>query len=222
MPPEWPDLRRLHAAVRIFSTNARGSYAEFVSATQPFPDFSVRAHREALHCWLNRWGCRIRYPRPGEEQPFDQSISSWWSEHGGKLPPRSVRLTRLSDAHIDALADAFDGLRVRLAASHSGRRRTIGPTAASKTLFAIRPTAVTAWDRSIARFLYGSPSREAFAAHLQKARTCARALLLESELTEDGLAREVEREGQPLSKLLDEYWYVTISRTGRRERERHA
>ena len=214
---DWPNLDQLRPKLRRFAAyGADRTYREFREATAPSVDLARREHRERLLGWLNQWGCRIRYPLPGEHDPFDENIARWWSAWSSALPPTGVALARLTDRQLDALGRAFDALSGTVVVT-DGPGRSLGPTAAAKTLFALRPRAVTPWDRNIARTLYGGTSAAHFHQHLLDARRCARAILSETPLSERSLAKDLRRDGMTLAKLLDEYWYVTIVRDGERQ-----
>ncbi|WP_079429094.1 MmcQ/YjbR family DNA-binding protein [Streptomyces katrae] len=207
--PPAPGLARLRAAAEVFGAfpGVDRSWLALCADTAPGLDLSGAAHRAALHRWLNTWGCRIRYPREGEPDLLGEGLERWWSRHGG-LP--GARLAALSDREIGLLAAAFG----ELAALPVGRR-TLGPTAAAKALFALRPETVMPWDAAIAQRLWGARDEAAFARHLTAGRAWARAALAESGgLDEAALAAELGRPGLPLAKLLDEYLYVTITHQG--------
>ncbi|KIF03682.1 hypothetical protein PL81_22880, partial [Streptomyces sp. RSD-27] len=134
--PPAPGLARLRAAAEVFGAfpGADRSWLALRADTALGLDLSGAAHRAALHRWLNAWGCRIRYPREGEPDVFGEGLARWWSRHGD-LP--GTRLAALGDREIARLATAYG----ELAALPAGRR-TLGPTAAAKALFALRPDTV--------------------------------------------------------------------------------
>ncbi|MFD8149017.1 MmcQ/YjbR family DNA-binding protein [Streptomyces sp. NPDC059708] len=207
--PPAPGLARLREAAEVFGAfpGVDRSWLALRADTAPGLDLSGAEHRAALHRWLNAWGCRIRYPREGEPDLFGEGLAHWWSRHGA-LP--ESRLAALSDREIGRLAAAYG----ELAALPVGRRG-LGPTAAAKALFALRPDTVMPWDAAIAQRLWGARDEAAFARHLTTGRAWARAALAESGgLDEAALAAELGRPGLPLAKLLDEYLYVTITHQG--------
>jgi len=179
------------------------------AATAPAVDPSRASHRAALHRWLNAWGCRIRYPRPGEPDRFDFGVAEWWSRQGGRLRVIDGPLADLADGEIDALADAYDDLRgVPIATDARGHDRTVGPTAAAKCLYALRPRSVMPWDLMIAERLHGGRDRDAFARHLVLGRVWARSLLAHSGLDEDALVADLGRPRATLARVLDEYCWL--------------
>src|SRR5258708_33215984 len=157
-PPALADLRGTAAVFNGF-TNADASWLRLVADTAPGPDPGRADHRVLLHRWLNTWGCRIRYPHPGEPAPFEEGVAAWWHACQTALPETS--LARLTDAGIDAAAESYASLaRVRVSAG--GAARTLGPTAAAKLLYALRPAAIMPWDAAIAIRMYGARDGAAF------------------------------------------------------------
>lgn len=207
--PSLADLRRsaLHYAGY---TNVDRSWLQLLADTNPRIDLTRADHRTMLLRWLNSWGCRIRYPRAGEEAPFDSGILSWWRTWAQSLPQAS--LARLSDTEIDAVAAAYAELSTMVVSA--GRvRRTLGPTAAAKALYALRPSAVIPWDAAIASQLHGSRDGAAFGRHLRLGRGWAQAVITEAAVDEDALPELLGRPTVTLAKILDEYLYVTITRS---------
>jgi hypothetical protein len=172
--------------------------------TAPGLDLSFAEHRTLLLRWPNSWGCRIRYPKPGEPAPFDSGVSVWWQAFGASLP--QVSLVVLEDADTDGIAAAYTALTAAAASEH----HTLGPTAAAKALYALSPRTIMPWDAAIAAQLHGRRDESAFAEHLRLGRAWARAVLAEAG-TLPGLAG---RPSVPPAKILDEYLYVTITMRG--------
>jgi hypothetical protein len=205
--PVGPTLAELRAAAAVFAGygTVDAGWERWAAETGPAADLSDPAHRTALHRWLNSWGCRLRYPRPGEPDLLADGLAEWWRRHAADLPP--VSLMALTDPQIDRLAEAYAALQ----ALPAGPTRTLGPTAAAKALYALRPAAVMPWDAAIAARLHGGRDGAAFARHLRCGRAWARAVLAESGLTERQLPAELGRGSVPLAKVLDDYLYVTIT-----------
>ncbi|WP_026248290.1 hypothetical protein [Streptomyces sp. LaPpAH-108] len=208
----------LITAVRRFAQYKRVDeiWHDYVFATAGRPDLAEPAHRKALLRWLNAAGCRIRYPKPGEPDPFDEGLAAWWRSRGADLPHRA--LAELTDADTDALGDCFTELAGTPAALSpaTGRVRALGPTAAAKALHALRPHTLMPWDEAIAAHLHGARDGAAYAAHQRLGRDWAARLLSEARLgprIEDALAfaEVVGRPARPLPKMLDDYCYLAIT-----------
>jgi hypothetical protein len=202
-----PTLDHLDALFRRYpQATADASLATLREATGGVVDLSFQQHRcDVLH-WLNKWLCRIRYPREGEPDIFGESLTAWHVEYPG-LPESPV--VGLGPAEIDVLANAYSALAKRPATP----RRTIGPTAASKILFVLRPETVPPWDRRIARRTVGGVTRTHFAAHLTQAQAWATATLADAAAR--GITDVPAYVGRPtssLAKIWDEWHYLTITR----------
>jgi hypothetical protein len=203
--PHLADLRRTAAVFNGF-TGVDKSWSRLLADTAPAIDLSFADHRTLLLRWLNSWGCRIRYPRPGEPAPFDSAVSVWWQAHGPTLP--QVSLVALTDLDIEVLAGAYGSLTAVTVSD----RRTLGATAAAKALYALRPEAVMPWDAAIATQLHGTRTSTAFAAHLRLGREWGQAVLAEAGAA--SVSELVGRPGISLAKILDEYLYVSITMPG--------
>ncbi len=116
---------------------------------------------------------------------------------------------QLSDDDLQTLGAAYDSLSAAIVAfDKNGKARSMGPTAAAKALYALRPSSVMPWDLAIAVRLHGARNGAAFANHLAVGRTWAKSLLVESGLDEEQLVAELGRPGASLAKVLDEYCYI--------------
>ncbi len=180
------------------------------------PDFACRDHVVRLRIWLNQWICRIGYPAPGEDDLLAASLATWWSEYKVLLPPTDQRLAQLGDAQLKSLSSGYAALcALPAAASRAGKIRTVGPTAAAKLLYFVRPLAVTAWDKAISLRTGGGQHEEAFLTHLTACRGWAQAI--EAEAGQLGLASEeigpyLHRPASSVAKLIDEWLYASITR----------
>ena len=178
------------------------------------PDLANLGHARRLRIWLNQWVCRIGYPGTGSDV-FADSLATWWDSAKDTLPPEDKRLAVLAEADLQAVSSAYGDLYIRPAAvSKNGRIRRVGPTAAAKLLYFVRPCAVTAWDKAISIRTGGGHDQAAFLRHLTTCRGWA--VSLEGEGRELGLkpAEIGPYLGRPTSsvaKLIDEWLYATIT-----------
>jgi hypothetical protein len=213
VPHDPPDLAALQRAALVFNGfgGADTTWLRLLDDTRPGLDLARADHRALLLRWLNSWGCRIRYPREGEPAPFDAGVAAWWQEWQPALP--SASLPDLADGDIDACAGAYAALA--LVEVSTGRiRRTLGPTAAAKALYALRPDAIMPWDAAIAARLHGRRDGGAFGCHLRLGRAWAAAVMAEAGADAAEIPRLVGRPSVSLAKLLDEYLYVAITMGG--------
>ncbi|WP_314243110.1 MmcQ/YjbR family DNA-binding protein [Streptomyces kutzneri] len=203
--PPAPSLAELRSSAEVFNgfAGVDRSWQALREETGHALDLSLAAHRSALHRWLNSWGCRIRYPREGEPDTFGAGLAAWGERHTLAHAP----LARLTRREISRFAAAYE----ELAALPIGRR-SLGPTAAAKALYALRPDSVMPWDAAIAKRLHGVRDGAAFARHLELGRSWARTVLEEGGgLDEAALCAGIGRPGVSLAKILDEHLYVTIT-----------
>lgn len=206
-----PDLEQLRLAVTRFSQLPGIDKTAVPETTAPVLDLTARKDRSELLRWLNSWGCRIRYPRDGETDLFDAGIRDWAARWTGAIVPVRVTLARLTEEDIALLGEYYADL-ANLTVGTPGRPRSLGPTAAAKTLYRLRPATFLPWDDAIAHRLHGARDARAFMAHQSLGRSWARRLLDESGLNEHDLAASLGRAGRSLPKLLDDYCYMRFTR----------
>lgn len=209
--PHAPDLEQLRAAVARFSQLPGVDRTATPETTAPTLDLAIREHRTALLRWLNSWGCRIRYPREGETDLFDAGIRDWAARWAGAMVPAEVTLAQLTHEDIALLGEYYADL-ANLTVGTPVRPRSLGPTAAAKALYRLRPRTFMPWDDAIANSLHGARDAMAFMAHQRLGQRWARRLLDESGLDERALASALGSEGRSLPKLLDDYCYMRFTR----------
>src|SRR5580704_17507385 len=108
MPPLEPTLDQLAAVLRSKSQQkADTSLARLHAATAGPLDLGSPQHRYELLQWLNKWLCRIRYPRDGEPDFFGDSLITWHEDHA-ELPESPIAELQL--AAIGLLGDAYEDL----------------------------------------------------------------------------------------------------------------
>jgi len=211
-PPSLTAMRSVLPQYGVFSFDRTLAAAQESLGSDPDPASGDQARR--LRVWLNQWTCRIGYPS-GERDVFVESLAGWWSRAGDDLPPAEKRLAELGDVELGGIAAAYGDLWQRPAAvSASGRIRTMGPTAAAKLLYFLRPNAVTAWDKAISARTGGGSDQQAFLRHLTLCRTWA--VALEQEASQRGIGpeeigRDLGRPASSVAKLIDEWLWAAIS-----------
>jgi len=187
------------------------------ASTAGIVDLSNPAHRASLLNWLNDWGCRHLSK---ESHPIASSaILDWYNQEGAKLLSLGKALWELDDLEITMVADAYDALKDR-----TGARPTrgvqelqigIGPTAASKILFAVRPEALMPWDVAM-RFEFGCDgSKESYFKFLVEIRKLANRigdLCKANGFDISELPHKIDRDGSTVLELINEYIWVTVTR----------
>ena len=145
------------------------------------PDLADPAHAMRLRRWLNQWICRIGYPRAGEADVFVGSLASWWIDVKDMLPADtrdSLSWQTRSSGPSARLTRSCTG--APRPSAGRGRSRSVGPTAAAKLLYFVRPLAVTAWDNAISARTGRGDDEAAFLRHLTSCRSWAQDLEAEA------------------------------------------
>jgi hypothetical protein len=177
------------------------------------PDPALPDHGLAVARRLNAWGCRglaIQH-----HQLAAASLATWWGQWGPELPPPGVGLWELTEAQRDSAAGAYAALRDTQASWRKGARRAVavrfGPTAAAKTLFLLRPHALVPWDEGIRAAFKLDGSEDSYRAFLVQVRAELATAATEAGVAESALPVMLGRPESTPSKLVDEYYWVTVS-----------
>ena len=198
-------------------TDYDSSYRDFLRATGSMPNLDFAGHRNALLKWLNRWGCR-QFARDYHSLASEE-IRAWYQRYRNLLFSPERTLPELMEQDFRVIETAFQELTERTASMRHLRGKnaiiTIGPTGAAKILFAIRPNALVPWDDPIREALRLDRDGESYAAYLGIVRTkleeLGNACVRNGHSLAD-LPGLVGRPESPLSKLIDEYFWVTVTR----------
>lgn len=193
-------------------SNYDTSYRDLLESTNRSPDLTIVGHRMALLEWLNKWGCR-QFAKSYHDLASAE-ISDWYENFAANLPPSQKTLLELSNVEINTAVRAFDNLVQRKASMRRNKSRnesvvTVGRTGAAKILFAIRPNVFPPWDEPIREQLgesYFDYLVIVKAALVEFDRECTRNGIKLSNLPEF-----LERPTSSLVKLIDEYFWVTIT-----------
>ena len=213
-----PDPPTLASLARVLPKYGKFTFDRTLEAARKdiggHPDLADPEQAKRLRMWLNQWLCRIGYPGTGNDV-FVDSLSIWWDSAKDTLPPENKRLAVLADAELQAASSAYGDLYIRSAAiSKTGRIRRVGPTAAAKLLYFVRPCAVTAWDMAISIRTGGGRDQAAFLRHLTICRGWAASLEAEGRepgLTPTQIGPYLGRPASSVAKLIDEWLYATIT-----------
>jgi len=113
---------------------------------------------------------------------------------------------------LDAIQDVFDDLSGHVAGARGGGNVSFGPVAAAKTLFAIRPNGLVAWDTDIRTRYIGANG--AYRQFLETMRDIASDLAEQCQNHGFEIAQLPQHLGTPnetVCKLIDEYNWMTIT-----------
>ncbi len=197
-------------------TKYDNSYSKFINETKPRLDLSNENHRLALLKWLNSWGCR-QFARK-DHNKASAKLAKWFEKYGSTLPADSVHLWQLEISHYTQIAEAYDSLSNIVASTRSNKSKSykvsIGPTGAAKILFAIRPHSMLPWDEPIRKVLNFGGDAGQYIEFLKQTKTLL--ISLEGECQKAGfrleeLPAKIGRENSSVPKLIDEYYWVTIT-----------
>jgi hypothetical protein len=172
------------------------------------------SHGEAVLSWLNDWGCR----QFSVDQHFStvKRLQKWDTEFEGYLPPRNEPLGSLNIESLGMVADAYEALRSLTASVRKdGVKMTVGPTGASKIMFALRPRQLPPWDDPVRKANGWKGDRASYFEYLCAVQTTTKRLhshLAAFGLDEKQFAALIGRPEITLSKLIDEYMWLTVTR----------
>jgi len=193
------------------------SLGDFRSATGDRLDLVIQEHRDALMNWLNDWGCR--HLSKAKHQVASQSILDWYQTNCTTLFNDKTPLWQLEDQKIETAADAYGSLKDRIGARRSRygneSKVHIGPTAASKVLFAIRPKALMPWDEAMRISFDCDGSPESYFKYLIKIRGLTLhigKLCRNKGFQIDDLPEKIGRADATVLELVNEYVWVTETR----------
>jgi hypothetical protein len=213
-------LYQLAFACRLYSSFGN----EFDEATKLFrqssgPNFepSDREQGRALMIWLNKWGCR-QFAKDHHDFALDE-LTKWADSKLISLPDSQSILIDLADAALVAAASAYEELRSRIAGQKRSGGSTIsvrfGPTGAAKILYALRPECFPPWDDAIRAHFDWDGSDASYRRFLNKVKTEIMELASDADragISVRDISRIVGRADSSLPKLVDEYYWITITR----------
>ena len=193
------------------------SLVSFRRATGDALALLIQKHRDALLDWLNDWGCR--HLSKGQHQVASRSILDWYKMDCAGLFSDKTPLWQLADQEIDSAANAYGSLKDRMGARRSryGNESEvhIGPTAASKILFAIRPKALMPWDEAMRISFKCDGSPESYSKYLIEIRKLTLhigKLCRNKSFQIDDLPQKLGRPHSTVLGLVNEYIWVTVTR----------
>ena len=180
-------------------------------------DLDDAGHKLALLRWLNAWGCR-QFAKD-YHSTASKELQAWGSEWLKGLPGPTENLLRLTDDAIDVSSDACDDLIQRTASRrrYGKEERNIGfgATGAAKVLHALRPNAFVPWDSPIRHALGFGETGPEYGRFLRHIKAEANEVIQDAKkhgIAQDRIPAAIGRDGAGLPKLIDEFYWVTITR----------
>jgi len=194
-------------------TPYNASLVTFRSDTGGSLNLATKEHRRILLKWLNDWGCR--HLSKGQHQVASESILDWYETNGASLFSDMTPLWELEDHEIDIAANTYGLLKDRIGARYYRKGNKleahIGPTAASKIIFALRPKALMPWDDAMRKYFGYTGSRRSYFEYLVIIRdlTLHIGRLCESKGFDiDDLPEKIGRADSTVVELLNEYIWI--------------
>jgi len=204
----------LYNSFTQFNTSLRLLKKSFISGGI---DLSNPAHRASLLKWLNKWGCRHLSKK--NHDIASSAILDWHNQEGTKLSPIGKNLWELDNQELSRVVTAYSSLKDRTGArpTRGGKNLQIdiGPTAASKILFALRPEALMPWDDAMRKKFSCDGSKESYFKFLVDIRKLAYRigeLCKASNFDISELPHKIDRDGSTVLELINEYVWVTVTR----------
>ncbi len=199
-------------------SNYDDSYIQFLRSTAPSLDLSLPQHQTALLEWLNDWGCR-QFAKDYHSAAALE-VAKWYKKHKSEICAIKSEITSLTPTEYRTIERVYADIVSRTACRkplQGGRWSTvqIGPTGASKILFALCPRATIPWDSAMRAKFELDGSAQDYVLFLHQVRKELQSLRL--DCAKHGIKiRELPAIlGKPkvgLAKLVDEFHWVTISR----------
>ncbi len=194
------------------------AYGDFLEATGNGPDLSLADHRQAMLTWLNKWGCR-QFSKECHPMASD-ALASWHQSCRDKLPAPNADIRALTEHDIINVDRAYRDLRDRRASvRHRGAGLgdvTFGATGAGKILFALCPQCLPPWDNPIAerlKELERIDSYSQFVVHVRATLHELATVCRAKGFALEDLPARIGRPRSTLVKIVDEYYWVTITRS---------
>lgn len=179
-------------------------------------NLSDPAHRASLLKWLNDWGCRHLSKK--SHDIASSAILDWYNQEGTKLLPIGKALWELDNQEMASVVAAYDSLKDRTGAysTRGGKKlqMDIGPTAASKILFAVRPEALMPWDEAMRKEFGCNGSKESYSKFLMVMKKLAcriGELCKANEFDISELPHKMGRDSSTVLELINEYVWVTVN-----------
>ena len=196
-------------------TSFNDSLGNLKEETKNGIDLNNPDHRASMVTWLNKWGCRLSIK---QHETTSIAIMDWYDQAGADLFPITKAVWDLNDQDISGAANVYGSLKDKIAAQSTRNEkildRHIGPTAASKILFAIRPEALMPWDEAMRKSFKCDGSPESYIKFLQEIRDIAwriRDLCVANGFDIAELPLQIERPDSTVLEIINEYIWITVT-----------
>ena len=211
-------LHELAFACRIYGalTSYDSGLTKLRQATGENLDPCNQGHQAALFKWLNSWGCR-QFSIAHHDLVAAPSLVTWANRWLAVLPSNDAQLDTISEAQINLIGNAYDDLRgqiagMRILRNGSTSKVKYGPVGAAKTLFALRPNLCPPWDDFTLSKLGFDRSAASYSKYLRLTVSQLQVMASQASCKIADLPALLGRPESTPPKLIDEYYWVTITR----------
>ena len=198
-------------------TSFNVSLGDLKEKTDDSIDLTKLCHCTHVVEWLNKWGCRHLSKK--SHDIASSAILDWYNQEGMKLFPIGKALWELDNQEMATVITAYGSLKDRAGACpiRGGKKLQIdiGPTAASKILFAVRPEALMPWDEAMRNEFGCDGSKESYSKFLMVINKLAcriGELCKANDFDISELPHKMDRDGSTVLELINEYVWVTVTR----------
>ncbi|MDO8549467.1 MAG: hypothetical protein Q7S39_04845 [Ignavibacteria bacterium] len=188
-----------------------------IQITRSATDLNIPEHREALINWLNQWGCRqfaLDYHKKASKRIF-----CWYDKYKEQLILEDKMLWELTKDDLKVISKMYDALAKKTASKKKRNNKylniTIGPTGASKILFALRPNSMIPWDEPIRKMLKLNGDGNSYVEYLIRAKAEADSLFLsckKNDVNPFDIPMIFGRHDASIAQLIGEYFWIVITR----------
>jgi len=210
-------LSNLAVACYIYSIVADDdSYLKFREIIKNSPNLCKQEHRNVLLEFLNNFGCQHIAKDSDNRERASEKIHCWYKKYSKGLPQETEKLWKLKDENLKS----FNGLHCTLSelvvtCRIDGKNVKLGHVGAAKMLFAIRPNAFPPWDSKIRKELekrYKGRSYGDYLKHVRKVILDLKEPCKNHKINLDDLPKALGRPNSTVVKLIDEYYWITITK----------
>ena len=214
-------MKLLHLRIACCLYNQITDYDnEYLKFSKQYPnlDLSKSGHIQGLIKWLRTWGCR-QFKKESEKVSI-KSIKEWYKPIKSKIRNFNTPLIEFGlNENKSLIIEIFDDLVKSKAATRQVKGResevSIGPVGAAKILFALRPSLYAPWDTLIYKKLKLKGNGSGYIDYLEKVQEALKSIkhdIKDAGISWDQLFKYLKKKHNSYPKLIDEYYWVTITR----------
>jgi hypothetical protein len=211
------DEGEIRAALDAYqaATKSEAALGALTAVTGGFADLGREDHRHAVLAWL--WAWRCRHLRREDHDLTSHALDEWWQAFSTRLPSVTTELTSLGEVDLREVERAYDALAGAVAARSGAPSRradpTLGDTAASEVLVAVRPRLFVSWHRPVRDGLgWWDVSGAHYVELLSAVASCLSGLAERLGTCPAALPVRLGQPDRSLAQIADAYLWVTVTR----------